>query len=72
MIKTKPPSKSWDGNQGTYLVFPTFVSFMLVLMATLSIPIVPGLSVANVDSGGNGTVQFGAWGWCVQGVANLT
>lgn len=70
IIDTKPhrPYQAWDGNQATYLFFPIFISFLLVLLASLSDPIIEGLSVVNVDTHGNGTVKFGTWGWCAHGV----
>ena len=60
------------GNQATYLFFPVFVSFVLVLLASLSSPIIHGLSVVNVDLAVDGHVRFGTWGWCASGVPNTT
>jgi hypothetical protein len=76
-IRTNPPNTSrapytrWDGNQATYLFFPVFFAFVLVLISGLSEPIIGGVSVVNVDTGVNGTVRFGTWGWCIKGVPNV-
>lgn len=74
VMDTNPPVepyRRWDGNQATYLFFPLFVSFLLVLLSGLSEPIIGGLSVVNVDSGVNGTLSLGTWGWCVKGVPGV-
>lgn len=71
VIDTNPPYREWDGNQATYLFFPVFASFFLVLMSGLSEPIVNGLSVAKVDTGVNGTLSLGTWGWCTKGVPGV-
>ncbi|ORX40661.1 hypothetical protein BD324DRAFT_611711 [Kockovaella imperatae] len=56
------------GNQATALVFPALAALILVLISTLSIPMIHGLSIVDVDMGMNGTVHFGGWGWCSEGV----
>lgn len=66
VIDTNPPYREWDGNQATYLFFPVFSAFLLVLLSGLSEPIIAGLSVAKVDTGGNGTLSLGTWGFCVK------
>jgi hypothetical protein len=60
-----------DINQATYLFLPTFASFMLFLLATLSSPIITGLSIATLHST-EGSLSVGEWGWCASGVANVT
>jgi hypothetical protein len=72
VIDTNPPYRPWDGNQATYLFFPTFISFVLVLLAGLSDPLIPELHIVKIDAGVNGTVGFGSWGWCATGVPNVT
>ncbi|WWD19558.1 hypothetical protein CI109_104019 [Kwoniella shandongensis] len=73
-IDTKPPYKPWDGNQATILFFPVIGAFVLTLISTLSSPIIHGLSVVEVKMGGGlaGSVKLGAWGWCANGVTNVT
>ncbi|WVR07753.1 hypothetical protein IAU60_004796 [Kwoniella sp. DSM 27419] len=56
------------GNQATWLFFPIFAAFMLALFATLSVPIIGGMSAVTVDMGTNGSVILGGWGWCASGV----
>lgn len=68
VIDTNPPYRPWDGNQATYLFFPIFVAFVLTLLSGLSEPIIGGLNVVKVNTGINGTVTFGVWGWCSQNV----
>ncbi|RXK37769.1 hypothetical protein M231_04925 [Tremella mesenterica] len=70
VIDTKPqnaPYRRWNGNQATVLFFPTFAAFLIILLSSLSDPIIPGLTVAEVKTV-NGTVSFGTWGWCTSGV----
>jgi len=67
----RAPYTRWDGNQATYLFFPTFIAFVLVLLSGLSEPLIDGVSIVKVDTGVNGTVTFGTWGWCVKGVPNV-
>ncbi|WVQ84308.1 hypothetical protein IAT38_006460 [Cryptococcus sp. DSM 104549] len=71
VIDTNPPHRPWDGNQATYLFFPLFSSFLLILIATLSSPIIPGLPVAQIHAGSNGTVNIGLWGWCAKNVPGV-
>jgi len=75
VIDTEPavvePYTRWDGNQATYLFFPLFPSFLLVLLSGLSEPIINGLSVLNVRTEQNGTLSLGTWGWCVKGVPGV-
>jgi hypothetical protein len=72
VIDTQPPYREWDGNQATYLFFPVFASFVLVLLAGLSTPIIPGINTISLDTGINGTLSLGSWGWCTSGVPNVT
>lgn len=67
VIDTKPPYREWDGNQATYLFFPIFTAFFLVLMSGLSEPIIDGLNMVKVDTRVNGTLTFGTWGFCLKG-----
>ena len=69
---TDPPHRTVKGNQATFVLLPIFISFVLVLLTTLSEPTITGLSVANVDSHRHGTISFGTWGWCAHGVPNIT
>ncbi len=71
VINAVPPYRGWDGNQATYLFFPVFISFLLVLLSSLSDPIINGLSVVHVNTHSNGTVSFGTWGWCSHGVPGV-
>lgn len=82
IIDTKPPYRTWrawDGNQATYLFFPVFIAFLLVLLSTLSDPIIPGMSVVDVHGHvkghehdhDHGKVRFGTWGWCVHGMKGV-
>ncbi len=59
------------GNQASYLFFPVFLAFVCVILTNLSTPIIGGLSVLEIDTHGNGTVSFGAWGWCATGVPDM-
>ncbi|WVO12537.1 hypothetical protein L204_100137 [Cryptococcus depauperatus] len=72
VIDTNPPHRPWDGNQATSLFFPVFIAFLLTLLSTLGTPMVKGLSVIDVDTGVNGTVKIGLWGWCGTGIPNIT
>ncbi|KAK4687917.1 hypothetical protein P7C73_g2195, partial [Tremellales sp. Uapishka_1] len=78
VIDTKParlaqqPYTRWDGNQATYLVFPVFAAFLLGILAILSTPIIPGVTIANIKTESSGSISFGAWGWCASGYPNLT
>jgi hypothetical protein len=61
------------GNQATYLFFPNATSMLLVILATLSTPIIKGMSVLNVElveseGRSSGLIKLGAWGWCVSGL----
>jgi hypothetical protein len=61
------------GNQATYLFFPNFTSMLLIILATISTPIIKGMSVLNVklvESEGmsGGKIKLGAWGWCLSGL----
>jgi hypothetical protein len=61
------------GNQATYLFFPNATSMLLIILGTLSTPIIKGMSVMQVklvESEGmsSGTIKLGAWGWCVSGL----
>jgi hypothetical protein len=71
VIDTRPPYREWDGNQATYLFFPVFIAFVLVLLSGLSEPIIDGLSIVKVDTGVNGTLSVGTWGWCAKGVPGI-
>ncbi|WVR00222.1 hypothetical protein IAU59_007364 [Kwoniella sp. CBS 9459] len=56
-------------NQATYLFFPIFGAFLLILLSTLSTPIIPGLSIAEINMGVlSGRVSIGAWGWCTKDI----
>jgi hypothetical protein len=63
---TRKPSQH---DQATYLLGNAFVAFVLLLIATLSTPIIPGLSIANIPlstpNGNAGNLQLGSWGWCL-------
>lgn len=68
VIDTQPAYRRWDGNQATYLFFPVFASFVLTLIGTLSANIIPGLGTIEVHAkSGEGVVQLGAWGMCING-----
>lgn len=61
------------GNQATYLFFPNFTSMLLVILSTVSTPLIKGMSVVNVklvESEGmsGGHIKLGAWGWCLSGL----
>ncbi|ODO05698.1 hypothetical protein I350_04758 [Cryptococcus amylolentus CBS 6273] len=71
-IDTSPPHRPWDGNQATLLFFPLFTAFFLVLMSTLSTPIVDGLHIGKVGSSDVGKVSWGVWGWCASGVPGVS
>jgi len=54
-----------------------FVAFLLLLLVTLSVPIIKTIYLftlsANVssnllDSGANGSVNFGVWGYCISAI----
>ncbi|OCF61180.1 hypothetical protein L486_00825 [Kwoniella mangroviensis CBS 10435] len=60
-------SEDDKNNQATYLIFPIFAAFVLILLSSLSTPIIDGLSIANVKVDGGGTVKVGTWGWCISG-----
>lgn len=68
----------WDvakGNEATYLFFPTAAAFTLVLVSTLSSPIIKGMSLADIKPTGElggGVIRFGSWGWCSTGVQGVT
>lgn len=73
---SKKPEKYsvWDvvpDNEATYLAFPTIAALVLVVLSSLSTPLIKGMSLADIkpkgDLGG-GVIKFGAWGWCVSGV----
>ncbi|WVF73041.1 hypothetical protein IAT40_007859 [Kwoniella sp. CBS 6097] len=70
--KKYTPPENYDHekkNQATYLFFPVFGAFFLVLLSTLSTPIITGLSIAEVHMGAEGgRVSVGAWGWCTKDV----
>lgn len=74
----KMPSWNWHkmpGSEAAYLTFPTIVAFLLVILTTLSTPVIKGMSLADIHSKGqyvNGLIRFGAWGWCAQGVEGVT
>jgi hypothetical protein len=63
------------GNQATYLFFPNFASMVLIIVSSVSTPMIKGLSLADihlVSAGGKfdaGTVKLGAWGWCLSGIS---
>lgn len=62
------------GNEATYLFFPTAAAFFMVVLSSLSSPIIPGMSLADIKPQGElagGVVRFGSWGWCVSGVKNV-
>jgi hypothetical protein len=65
------------GNQATYLFFPNFASMILIIVSSLSTPVIKGLSLADihlVSAGGRfdaGTVRLGAWGWCLSGISGM-
>ncbi|WWD03536.1 hypothetical protein V865_001589 [Kwoniella europaea PYCC6329] len=68
----EPKGRFWTSgddknNQATYLFFPIFTAFLLILLSSLSTPIIDGLSIANVKVDGGGTVKVGTWGWCISG-----
>ena len=61
------------GNQATYLFFPNATSMLFIVLATISTPIIKGMSVLNVklvESEGmsSGHIKLGAWGWCLTGL----
>lgn len=65
------PFAGYSGNQATYLCFPVFSAFFLNLMAMLSTPIIPGMTVANLAiplDGQDGSMHLGNWGWCLTGM----
>ncbi|OCF38166.1 hypothetical protein I316_00390 [Kwoniella heveanensis BCC8398] len=52
--KKYSPPENFDHdkyNQATYLFFPIFGAFLLILLSTLSTPIIEGLSIAEVNMG---------------------
>ena len=66
--------KGASGKEATYLSMPTMVAFFLVVLSTLSSPIIKGMSLADIKpkgAAGGGVVQFGSWGWCVSGIKGL-
>ncbi|WVW86091.1 hypothetical protein I302_108130 [Kwoniella bestiolae CBS 10118] len=68
----KPKGRFWTseddtGNQATYLFFPIFASFLLILLSSLSTPIIEGLGIAKIGVEGGGKVIVGTWGWCISG-----
>lgn len=63
-----------SGSEATYLAIPTTVAFILVLVSTLSTPVIKGMSLADIKprgADGGGVVGFGSWGWCVSGVKDV-
>lgn len=61
------------GNQATYLFFPNFTSMLLVILATISTPIIKGMSVMEIELAesegmSSGHIKLGAWGWCLSGL----
>ena len=61
------------GNQVTYLFFPNATSMLFIVLATISTPIIKGMSVLNVQLVENegmspGHIKLGAWGWCLTGL----
>lgn len=61
------------GNQATYLFFPNAASMLLIILSTVSTPIIKGMSTVNVnlvESPGMsaGSIKLGAWGWCLSGL----
>jgi hypothetical protein len=65
--------KRVPGNQATYLFFPNAASMLLVILSTVSTPIIKGMSTINVklvESPGMsaGAIKLGAWGWCLSGL----
>nr|XP_018260953.1 uncharacterized protein I303_06670 [Kwoniella dejecticola CBS 10117]OBR83111.1 hypothetical protein I303_06670 [Kwoniella dejecticola CBS 10117] len=59
------------GNQATYLFFPVFAVFLLVLLTNLSTPIISGLSIAKLTfeyEGQGVSLNLGSWGWCLKGM----
>lgn len=54
-----------------------FIAFLLLLLVTLSVPIIKSIFLFRVtahvgssllDSGANGNVTFGVWGYCVSSI----
>lgn len=70
-------SRVVPGNQATYLFFPNLASMVLIIISSVSTPIIKGLSLADIHmksaAGASeaGTVKLGAWGWCLSGVIGM-
>jgi hypothetical protein len=65
--------KRVPGNQATYLFFPNAASMLLIILSTVSTPLIKGMSTINVklvESPGMsaGAIKLGAWGWCLSGL----
>ena len=68
--------KTVPGNQATYLFSPNFTSMLLIILGTISTPIIKGMSVLNVkliESEGRsaGNIKLGSWGWCLSGLTDF-
>lgn len=55
----------------------TFVAFLLLLLVSLSVPIIKSIFLLSLsvnvnsgllDSGAHGSIRFGVWGYCVSSV----